>query len=448
MIVDDIAKTGKVLILGYGREGQSTEQFLRSRCPQLKIEIADQARDKQYLKKIIGHTWVIKSPGIPPHLKEIEAAKKRGVRFTSATQIFFEVCPAQIIGVTGTKGKSTTASLIHHLLKTAGVPAVLVGNIGQPALDQLVEIDLNTKVVFELSSHQLMDLTQSPTVAVLLNIVPEHLDYYANFEEYQAAKFRITQFQSKKDLLVYVAKNPELAQTVEQLSGAGMRLPLTSEVIAAGPWSKLTPKENPLKGTFNWENIAAAWTAAAHLGLTDEQIRHGLSTYRPLEGRLELVEGRAFGGIFFYDDRLATIPEAAVAALQTVGSTVQTMFLGGSDRKQDFTQLAEVVVDSGVRNVILFPETGKRIWKSIQKANTTGRDIQSFNVESMDEAVRLAYQYTSPGKAVLMSNASPSFGLFKDYRDKAEQYLKAIKKYLPPTTTAAAKPTTGKTATA
>lgn len=427
MILDDIEAAGKVLILGYGREGQSTEQFLRTRFPNLKIEIADQSRDPHYLKALTRHTWTIKSPGISPHLKEIQEAKKNQVRFTSATQIFFEVCPGEIIGVTGTKGKSTTASLIHHMLKTAGEPAVLVGNIGQPALDQLAEIDSKTKVVFELSSHQLMDLTQSPGVAVLLNILPEHLDYYADLAEYQAAKLRITQFQTKHDWLVYVAKNPELAQQVEQLSGAGVRMPLTPDIITSGPWSKLTPEQNPLKGQFNWENIAAAWTTAAHLGLSDEQIRLGLSTYRPLEGHLELVDGHDFKGIYFYDDRLATIPEAAMAALDTLGRQVETMFLGGADRKQDFTELGRAVVDSGVRNVMLFPETGKRVWKSIQAANTTQREIQEFFVNDMQEAVRLAYQHTAPGKAVLMSNASPSFGLFKDYRDKAEQYQTAIR---------------------
>lgn len=448
MILDDIAAAGRVLLLGYGREGQSTEQFLSARLPRLEIETADHAQDKHYLKKVENHSWIIKSPGISPHLKELEQAKQRGVQFTSATQIFFEICPAKIIGVTGTKGKSTTASLIHHLLHTAGWDSVLVGNIGQPALDQVAEINLNTHVVFELSSHQLMDLSKSPQVAVMLNILPEHLDYYADFAEYQQAKLRLTQFQSKNDLLIYIAKNPTLALQIEGSSGAGIRIPLTQEIITAGPWSALNPQQNPLKGTFNWENIAAAWTTVTHLGLSDDQTKLGLSTYRPLEGRLELVGGHDFGGIFFYDDRLATIPEAAIAALQTLGTQVQTMFLGGADRKQDFTELGRVVVASGVRNVILFPETGKRVWKSIQIANTGNRDIQHFFVDNMNEAVRLAYQHTSPGKIVLMSNASPSFGLFKDYRDKAEQYQSAIRRNLPTTAAAAAKPTTGKSTAA
>lgn len=428
MILQDIQQVGEVLILGYGREGQSTEKFLRERLPEVNIEIVKETKGRAYTKALKHHTLVIKSPGISPHLKDLETAKKRETKFISATQIFFEECPGKIIGITGTKGKSTTASLTHHFLHSSGKTSVLVGNIGQPALDQLGEITSNTLVVFELSSHQLMDLNTAPPVAVLLNILPEHLDYYADFQEYQRAKLRITQFQTAADVLVYIAKNPDLVQEIERVSGAQNRFPLTPETITTGPWSKIPADQTPLKGKFNWENIAAAWTVCRELGLTNEQLAAGLKTFKPLEGRLELVGQQTFGGIFFYDDRLATIPEAAMAAIETLGDQVETILLGGSDRKQDFTELGKVVIGSHIKHVILFPDTGKRIWKAIQQANTQAKDIREYAVTSMDEAVRLAYAHTTPGKAVLMSNASPSFSLFKNYQDKAEQYQSAIKR--------------------
>lgn len=452
MILDEIQKAGTVLLLGYGREGKSTEKFLRLRYPNLKIEVADQSQGKKYLEKLRYAQLVIKTPGISPHLPEIVAAKKHGIIFTSSTQLFFELCKGKIIGVTGTKGKSTTASLIYHILQTNGVPSVLVGNIGNPALDQLTEITPGTQVVFELSSHQLMDLTCSPHIAVLLNVVPEHLDYYIDFAEYVAAKLNITQFQKTADSIIFVAKTSAVEEQIRKVSGAGTLIPLSTQDIQQGPWSHLTAQENPLKGQFNWENIASAWEVCRQVGLSDEKIQTVLKSFQPLEGRLELVEGKSFNGIYFYDDRLATVPEATIAALTTLGDQVSTIFLGGADRHQDFAALGQAIVTSQVRTVILFPQTGDRIWKSILTANLHKKNIQHFFLESMDEAVRLAYAHTPAGKAVLMSNASPSFGLFKDYQDKAQQYHQAIKKYaalraLPMTPTAATKPTSRKSST-
>lgn len=445
MILDEIKQAGQVLILGYGREGKSVERFLKGTMPDLKIDIADQSQGKGYLDAVGGYKIVVKSPGISPHTPEIAAAKKAGVTFTSSTQLFFESCPGKIIGVTGTKGKSTTSSLIAHILRTAKLPHVLVGNIGIPALDQLDSITPKTLVVFELSSHQLMDLAVSPQLAVILGMYPEHLDYYADLYEYINAKLNIARFQTKKDTLVYIDKHPEHAKMIKEAAAAGTRLALTPDDVTQGPWANLLPEENPLKGSFNLENEAAAWTVAKQLGLSDQIILDAIKSFKPLTHRLELVGGKAHDGIYFYDDALATLPEATIGAIEALGDQVETILLGGAERKQDFTELGRVIAASQIKNVILFPVTGERIWKSIQAANTKNEAIKHFAVDNMSEAVRLSYANTQKGKAVLMSSASPSFGLFKDYTDKAHQFHGAVKRFaelrnLPATSASTTKP--------
>lgn len=445
MILDEIKKVGTVLILGYGREGKSVEQFLKGTLPELKVDIADQSQGKGYLDAVADYKIVVKSPGISPHVPEVAAAKKAGVTFTSSTQLFFEACPGKIIGVTGTKGKSTTSSLIAHILRTAKLPHVLVGNIGIPSLEQLGSITPETLVVFELSSHQLMDLTVSPQLAVILGMYPEHLDYYADLYEYINAKLNIARFQTAQDALVYIDKHPEHAKMIKEVAAAGTQISLSPDDVTQGPWANLLPEENPLKGSFNLENEASAWTVAKQLGISDQIILEAIKSFKPLTHRLELVGGKAHGGVYFYDDALATLPEATIGAVEALGDQVETILLGGAERKQDFTGLGQAVVASQIKTVILFPVTGERIWKSIQTANTENKPIQHFVVDNMNEAVRLSYANTQPGKAVLMSSASPSFGLFKDYTDKAQQFHGAVKRFaelrnLPATSASAAKP--------
>lgn len=446
MILDDIQQAGRILILGYGREGKSVEQFLKRRLPELKIDRADQSQGKGYLNNLIEYKIIIKSPGITPHIPEIAAAKEAGIQFTSSTQLFFEACPGKIIGVTGTKGKSTTASLIDHLLETAKLPHVLVGNIGIPALDQLDQISKDTSVVFELSSHQLMDLTASPHIAVILGMYPEHLDYYADLYEYINAKLNITRFQTTADTLIYMEKHPEHVQMIRQATASGTQISLSPEDVQQGPWANLTAEENPLKGAFNLENEAAAWTVVKHLGVADAVVLEGIKTFKPLSHRLELVGGKAQGGVYFYDDALATLPEATIEAVKALSKQVETILLGGAERRQNFTELGRVIAASQIKTVILFPVTGERAWKSIQAANTQQRDIQHFYVDNMDEAVRLSYEHTQTGKVVLMSSAAPSFGLFKDYTDKAQRFHAAVNRFaqlrnLPAASPASSKPT-------
>ena len=459
-------KDPSVLILGMGREGQSTWRFLRKLLPEKILGAADRlpldklpqeaaellrgdARARlhlgpDYLTSLSQYGVIVKSPGIPVTLPEYIQAVAAGRRITSQTDLFFSNCSGKIVGVTGTKGKSTTASLIHAILKQGGKKSFLVGNIGSPALDLLRQSTPDSIFVYELSSHQLEGLRQSPHIAVLLNVVPEHLDYYASFEQYVAAKENITRYQTRDDWLVYDADHPiprdaaarsrarKLACSLDKLSTPGC--------AAVGDWIVcsleagreeriLEARESPLPGRFNLLNISAAAAVGRLLGVEAREIREAVRGFRPLEHRLERVG--TFGGVTYYNDAIATVPEATIAALDTLGADVETILLGGADRGVDFAGLAMRLLASSVRSIILFPQTGRRIWEEIcaQEPAASSRFAHVF-VESMEGAVAAAKEKTSKGKICLHSPASPSFGLFRDYRDRGEQFKRCVRELI------------------
>jgi UDP-N-acetylmuramoylalanine--D-glutamate ligase len=434
-------KDKKILILGFGREGIDTFNFLRKAYPQKPIGIADKANRRQlsskakniikkdkklklylgkdYLNSLKRYEVIIRSPGVAP--KTIKTFLTKRQRLTSQAGIFFEECPGEIIGVTGTKGKSTTASLIYEILKKNGIKAKLAGNIGKPMLSMLGSARKDTYYVLELSSHQLLDLKKSPHIAVLLNIFPEHLDYYEGFTDYANSKARITRYQTKEDFLIFNPDNEPVKKIAaksraRKISLASVRLP---------------KRKFLLKGKFNLYNIRAAVAAARLVGLNNREIFEAVEKFKPLPHRLEYV-GK-YKGIIFYNDALSTIPEATLAALETLGNSVQTIFLGGFDRGLEFGNLVGKILNEPIKNIILFPETGERIWREMLKQTEKNEDLlkkhKVFLVQGMEDAVKLAYEFTDRGKVCLLSTASPSFGLFRDYREKGELFKKFVKKY-------------------
>ena len=389
-------KDKKIVILGFGREGKDTLKFLKKLFPQKKIGIADQKFDKNYLKKLKDYDIIIKAPGIP--FKKL--TRNEIVKITTQTEIFFQNCPGMIIGVTGTKGKSTTAYWIYQVLRNAGKRVHLIGNIGEPVLSSfLLKAKPDDIFVYELSSFQLTNLKYSPHIAVLLNIYPEHLDYYRDFQEYIQAKANITKYQTKKDFLIYSSQSP-IVRKIAQKSRA---------------------KKISINGKYYELNRAAAKAAAKIFKVPMPK------KFKSLPHRLEFV-GR-FKGIEFYNDSLSTIPETAIEALDFLGDKVETMILGGFDRGLEFKKLAERINKSGIKNLILFPTTGRRIWQILCGLRHRTIGVRSFFVDDMKEAVKLAYKHTGKGKICLMSPASPSFGIFKDYADRGEAFKKYVRKY-------------------
>jgi UDP-N-acetylmuramoylalanine--D-glutamate ligase len=417
-----------ILILGFGTEGQATYEFLRSKWPTKELNIADQRELQDFPHDVarklqtdpaatlnFGQRYldsraevIIKTPGIPA-----SKIKRSGSKITSHSEIFLSNYPREkIIGVTGTKGKSTTSSLIYQMLRRGGLPAELVGNIGQPPLARLRKAFPESFFVHEFSSHQLAEVETSPHMAVLLNIVPEHLDYYSSFEEYVSAKENITRFQTAEDFLIFNPAHPIL-NAIAGRTKAALKPFHTNDDEVRGLGTI------PLVGKFNLENVMAAITAASLAGVGQEAIHAALKEFRPLPHRLEPVG--TFNGVTFYDDSIATVPDATLAALDALGTDVQTLILGGHERNLDFTDFGKRLPPN-IRTVILFPSTGERIWQAIRE-NSQNKPLPSaFSVTSMEEAVRTAYAETDHGKICLLSPASPSFGMFKDYRERGDTF--------------------------
>ena len=451
-----------ILILGLGREGQSTWRYLRAAFPekilgladqlpleQLESEVAEKIRSDSHLRLHLGPDYleslteydaIVKSPGIPVTLPALRQAVEARKQITSHTAIFFANCPGRVIGVTGTKGKSTTASLIHAILQKSFPKTFLVGNIGAPALDLLAQADADTVFVYELSSHQLLDLRQSPPIAVLLDVVPEHLDYYENFNQYVSAKENITRYQSESDAFVYDADH-EIPRKIASRSRArrfacSLEQPQQPGCFLEGDWIVYCSEQGkqeqvvrvqdvPLLGRFNLGNVAAAVAVGKLVGVSSDRIAEAVRGFQPLEHRLELVG--TYDGVTYYNDAIATVPEATMAALDTLGEAVETILLGGMDRHLDFSALARRLLASNVKTLILFPTTGERIWQSLCKQDAAAsRRFQHFFVKNMEEAVALAKQHTARGKICLHSPASPSFGLFRDYRERGEAFKRLV----------------------
>lgn len=442
----------QVVVLGFGREGRAFYQFFRNIFPHDKLIIADVNKElkfpndkniqvyvgENYLDSVKQADIIVKSPGIPPELPQIRQAVASGAELTSSTKIFFDNCPAPIIGVTGTKGKSTAASLIYQVLKAGGKKVFLAGNIGEPVLPYLKPAKKDNLVVMELSSHQLFDLNKSPHIAVLLNLYPEHLDYYQDFEKYKMAKSRITLFQKPTDFLIYRSSNPGAAGIagLTRAKTIPFRIKKDWEIgcfvedghivfINNGKKEKtIAVKDVPLVGRFNLHNVMPAVIVGRLLGIPIEIINKAIKNFKPLQLRLELV-GK-FRGVFFYNDPLATIPQATMAALEALRDNVETLLLGGFDRGTDFSGLAKELLKSSVKNLILFPTSGTRIKTAIEKIAPHQTKMAYYFSDNMKDAVDIAYRKTSPGKICLHSPASPSFVGFKDYRDRGDQFKKFV----------------------
>lgn len=370
-LLDNYKDKISVLILGMAREGQATLQYLKRN--HINYQTADAKDGKEYLEKINDFDIIIKSPGIP-YLSEIKTAKNNGKIITSSTSIFFDLCKGKIIGVTGTKGKSTTTALIYEVLKQGGLDVYLVGNIGKPALQLLNEIKENSVVVYELSSFQLADLTKSPHIAVITNIYPDHLDWHESFENYMKAKENIFRFQTDKDILIE-----------------------------------------------NQNGVEAAETVARIFKIPKDKVEKAIKNFKSLPHRLEFVA--EVKGIKFYNDSLATNPHATIYGLSILGDEVETLIAGGYDRGVDYSILGPVIAKSKIKTLILFPDTGEKIWNALKEAH--GKQ-ERLNAKTMEEAVKWAFEKTSVGKICLMSPASASFNMFKDYEDRGEQFKRNV----------------------
>ncbi len=441
-------KNEKLLVLGFGKEGKDTYSYLKKHFPEKRIIIADkkELRDfnlkdqrvlkqetsflgAKYLEALNEATVIFKTAGIP--LRKIRSLVGENQKITSQDKFFIKNCPGKIIGITGTKGKGTTASIVYSILKKSRKNVFLVGNIGEPRLKYLDEAGEKSIFVYELSARQLQLLDTRVDIAVFLNFYPAHLDYYENLKEYKEAKEKIIINQKQEDHLVYNYDQKAVRKIAKKSEAQKIAFSLKrqKELCLKNGWlcfqdEKIIKEEKvPLKGRFNLSNTLAGIGVAKILKIEKEKIKKGITDFTPLPHRLEFV-GR-FKKIDFYNDSLATLPEPVILALETIKNT-QTLILGGYEAGQNFNQMARKIASSNVDNIVLFPPTGKRIKEKIQEFSSNKNFLQT---DSMKEAVRWAYEKTKRGKSVLLSPAAPSFGVFKNYKQRGNLFKKWVKKY-------------------
>ena len=405
MKISELQIYKKILILGYGKEGQSVEKFLKKHVPLSEILIADEKDGEGYLSKQKEADLVVRSPGV-----KVEYIIKK---WTTATNIFFGNFQGTIVGVTGTKGKSTTTALIAAMIKQKKQDVRLIGNIGFPMLDELETTTEDTVAVVELSSYQLTDLYYSPHITLVVNWYPEHKDFHGSFEAYKKAKQNSILFQTTDDYFIYDSDEKEVAGWTN----------LTK--AQATPYSDEFPFDEtkvPLIGPHNKRNIQGALTVARLFGVTDEEAQKAVYSFIPLPHRLQKV-GR-YKDIAFYDDAISTTPESTIAALNSL-QKVDALFLGGKDRGYDFSQLVTLLKERQIKFLVLFPETGLRIKELLN--STEGYRPIILETTDMKEAVSFAYSHCLPESICLLSTASPSYSLWKNFEEKGDLFQKYVK---------------------
>jgi len=429
-MITSLATDTRAAVFGYGVEGRSTVAWLRragvrdvrvisaERPAGLDVEL-DWTAEAGIDAALNGIELLIKSPGIRPAHPLLTAARARGVPTTSATVLFVEQARAAglaMIGVTGSKGKSTTATLIGTTLEAASIPMVLVGNIGRAALDVLEEVVSNRPViVFEMSSYQTADLTIGPSVAVVTRLFPEHLDWHGGVEAYYRAKLRIATSQRPDDITIWNMSDPELTR----------RAPLgPARHLGYGTGRlRYSDEKMLLRGPHNRMNAAAALSAAELFGALPVHLESVLASFTGLPHRLEEIGIRR--GVRWVNDSIATAPEAAVAALDAYGLDVVTYIGGGTDRGFDFTPLARALIARAVPNVILLPPGGTAIQAALAAIDPASAS-RARVVSDLAEAVAVAAAVTPEGSTVLFSPASPSYGVYANFEERGSLFRKLV----------------------
>lgn len=419
-------------IWGFGREGQAAYRFLRNNYPGLEITILNDAplpdAGQENLRVIHGDELpsavrsgafeiIIKSPAVSLYRPEIIDAGKAGTRFTSVTNLWFEQNQdARTVVVTGTKGKSTTARLLHHLLKMSGLDTALMGNVGIPALGTPAGRDWT---VIELSSYQIADLVYGPTIAVVTNLYPEHAPWHGSVDQYFRDKLRIVSLQ-KRTLAVCNYADVRLRQKLGDKAGMQWFNADTGFRVHGG---RLNFDDRPvdysgfLKGSHNLSNVAAACTVADVIGITDFRNAVDIRSFQQLPHRLE--EFRVGPGLLCIDDSISTVPESTIAALEAYPDRNIALLLGGWDRGQDYSALFALLRVSRVKCLILLPPNGERIRAEISRISMP---FGVVNANSLEHAVTEAFMRVTRDDIVMLSPAAASFGEFRNFEERGQAF--------------------------
>lgn len=426
----------KIAILGYDVEGKASYDYFAAQGHELTI--CDQNPEvnvpygvptvlgDDYLNDLDRFDLLVRTAGLHPQ-KILEKNPNITPKITTNINEFLKVSPSKkIIGVTGTKGKGTTSTLIAKMLEAAGKSAYLAGNIGLSPLDILNKLSVESWLVLELTNFQLIDIKQSPRIGVCLMVTAEHLDWHPNMSEYTEAKSRLFAHQTPDDIAIYYAKN-DTSQLVAGTS-PGHKIPyykppgayIKDDSVTIDDKRICQTDELKLLGKHNWQNVCAAVTAVWQVTQDVEAIRFVLTSFSGLPHRLELV--RELDGVRYYNDSFATTPEAATVAIQAF-SEPKIVIMGGRTKGIPLEQLARPVIASSVKNVIAIGETAGEIATALTKAGF-GNVIRGG--KTIEAIVQQARELTKPGDVVLLSPACTSFDMFKDYKDRGDKFRAAV----------------------
>jgi len=430
-------KDKDIAILGFGREGRSSYEFIRKHLPSKHITIIDKndfseelksdsnlsfVSGDDYLEGLNKYDLVFKTPGI-----SLFGIDTSDVKITSQIELLLEVHRDKVVGITGTKGKSTTTSLTYQILKQNGVDCVLTGNIGIPTFDLLEDATEDTYFVIEMSSHQLETLEVSPHIGVILNLFQDHLDHTGSVEEYHKAKLNIFKYQEANDYMIYYKDNETLLEKIKNGNYKGKELTVSTNSNADIYLENNTViyhdelvfdknlKRN-LLGEHNFINIMVAFMIGKIFEIETSKILEVVSGFKSLEFRLEHFA--TIDGVKYYVDTLATIPEATLEAIEAIPD-INTLIFGGMDRGISYEGFADALKNSKVEHFICMPKTGYEIAKDLPKEKV-------ILAETLEEASRIAKEVTKKGTSCILSPAAASYEYFKNYEEKGNKFKEYI----------------------
>jgi len=393
---------------------------------------------KSYLNKLRGFDLILRSPSCLPTVPELEEEANRGAIVTTEVELLMKMCPAEIIGVTGSDGKTTTTTLISEILKKAGYNCYVGGNIGTPLFTKLNEIMPDDKVVLELSSFQLMGMEVSPNISVITNITPNHLNVHKDYEEYIEAKKNIFKYQDRDGIVILNYDNEITRKCSAEVKGKviffSSKEKLDNGYIVDDDVIKecddklrkhiVGTKELTIRGKHNYENICAAIAATKTLVDISTAIEV-IKTFPGVEHRIEFV--KEINGVKWYNDSASSTPSRTISGLNAFDEEI-VLIAGGADKNLDYTPVAKPILDK-VKTLILMGQTSGKIFDSVKaEEENENKEINIYMVNSLSQAVILAKRYSVPGQVVLFSPASTSFDMFKNMYDRGHQFKDIVNK--------------------
>ena len=422
----DYISDKKILILGFGREGKSTYNFIRKYLPEKHLTIGDKNTvtledsnvsfdcGEDYLEHLGYYDLVFKSPGIP----FVGVRYPKTTEITCQTDMFLRFADCRIVGITGTKGKTTTSPLTFRMLSEAGFDASLIGNMGIPVFEK-IDMPASAVAVIEMSSHQLEFTRTSPHVAIMTNVYEEHLDHYEDgFKGYVNSKLNIVRHQTESDFFVFNGTQglKEYIDT-DALRSKCIKVYAEPDDFVA----TLTGINNNLRGRHNAMDIGFASAAAKAIGADEDSIRRAIEKFEGIPNRMEYFG--TFDGVDYYNDAIATIPEAVLCAVEAIGN-VGTLIIGGLDRGLDYTEFEKALSVLEIDNLVCLPETGHNIADNLAKI---GCKAKVFKAADLPDAVDFCIANTEKGKACIMSPAAASYNYYRDFEEKGNHYKQLVK---------------------